>query len=271
MIRNKKKKDGNAMASGIYDIFAITMENFERAYQVRHVATFDLVTCVPDENVREVFVRYPDFDQIPVVENKSVIGVLEQKDQGEDAPVRSQMRLLSDEVLIAADEPISHVLPLLRRSQSYRLVLEGTRISGLVTRSDVLKLPVRLYAFGMVTHLETLMGQIIDQRLADTWMEHLNDNRRKKVEEKQLYLQQRRTNPPLLELTDFCDKRDIVRSIFGLSKKFKEELASIEELRNQVAHAGNYAADDIQLVAFLERLERARYWIDELHRRSEAV
>lgn len=269
MILNRNKKDDNAMVTGIYNIFAITMESFERAYQVRHVATFDLAYA-PDESAHEVFVQYPDFDQI-LVENNSVIGVLEQNDREEDVPVRSRMRPLSDEVLIAADAPISHVLPLLRRSQSYRLVLEGTRISGLVTRSDILKLPIRLYAFGMVTHLETLMGQIIEQRLADTWIECLNENRRKKLEEKQLYLQQRRTNPPLLELTDFCDKRDIVRNIFGLSKKFREELMAIEELRNQVAHAGNYAADDVQLVAFLERLERARYWIDELHRRSEVV
>lgn len=259
------------MTKSIYKIFAMTMESFERAYQVRHIATFDIATCTPDENEQEVFDRYPDFDQIPVVEHNSVIGVLEQNDHGKVALVRDQMRPLSDESLITADAPISHVLPLLRTPQSYRLVLEGTRISGLVTRSDVLKLPVRLYAFGMVTHLETLMGQIIEHRLGDAWLELLNNKRREKVEEKQLYLQQRRTNPPLLELTDFCDKRDIVRRVFGLSQKFEKELQGIEELRNQVAHAGNYAADDGQLATFLDRLERARYWIEELHNRSEAV
>lgn len=253
------------MSVGTYDIFATTMTSFERAFQVRHIATFDLSKCDANEDAQQVFIHYPDFDQIPVVENDRVIGILEQSGEILPGPVRSQMRSIDESVLIAADEPINRILPLLSRPQSYRLVLEGTRINGVVTRSDVLKLPVRLYTFGIVTHLETVMAQIVEQRRSGTWLDLLKESRKKKLEGKQAELQRRRVNPPLLELTDFCDKRDMVRSILGLTNKFKDELEGIEELRNQVAHAGNYAANNAEFATFLNRLEQAHHWIKELY------
>lgn len=249
-----------------YDMFATTMAHFERAFQVRHIATSGLSTCAPDDDMRQVFVRYPDFDQIPVVETDRVIGILERTGDEPSGSVRSQMRMLDESLLVAADAPINRVLPLLGEPRCYRLVLEGARINGIITRSDLLKLPVRLYTFGVVTHLETIMAQIVEQKHpGDIWLGELKKGRRKKLEEKQTELQQQRVEPPLLELLEFCDKRDIVRTLLDLPKKFKEEVGDIEQLRNQVAHAANYAANDDELAKFIKRLERAHYWIEQLH------
>jgi hypothetical protein len=70
------------------------------------------------------------------------------------------MRRPDDGLLVASDEPLKRFIPLLVESP-YRLVVRGTRIEGIVTNSDVHKLPVRLLAFALVTHLEMTMADVI--------------------------------------------------------------------------------------------------------------
>lgn len=251
--------------------FETTLEGFERAFQVRHIATYDVVMCAALEQVHSVFARYPDFDQIPVAVDGRIVGVLEARNVERSGSVEQHMRRLDDSILIAADAPLNHFLPLLREAPYYRLVLDGARIRGVVTRSDILKLPVRLFAFGLVTHLEMVMADIIQSLCPHDWMQHLDAERQAQVTKKEQELQAQRANPDRLELTDFCDKRDIVRQICKLSNRFKDDLVSIERMRNSIAHAGNYAANDQELIAFLKRLDRAQYWIRELYQRNSPV
>jgi predicted transcriptional regulator len=65
---------------------------------------------------------------------------------------RAVLRELRLGLLVASDEPLKRIIPLLVESP-HRLVVQGTRIEGIVTSSDVHKLPVRLLAFALVTHL----------------------------------------------------------------------------------------------------------------------
>ena len=62
------------------------------------------------------------------------------------------MRRLDDGLLVASDKPMKRFVPLLVESP-HRLVVRDTRIEGIVTSSDVHKLPLRLLAFALVTHL----------------------------------------------------------------------------------------------------------------------
>lgn len=249
----------------VHQSFELTMAGFEHAFQARHIATFGLSTCTPDEAIEDVFRRYPAFDQIPVADQGHLIGTLERRDTECCGFVREHLRPLSDSFLVAADEPLNRTLPLLREACSYRLLLEGTRINGIVTRSDLLKLPVRLYAFSLVTHLELVMAEIIQRHRPDnTWWELLSESRRSKVEVKRQELATRRADPDLLELTDFCDKRDIMRKVLCPGNGFEAQLKGVEEMRNAVAHAGSYATSSDELQQFLDRLEHARFWIDKL-------
>ena len=95
----------------------------------------------------------------------------------------------------------------------YRLVVRETEISGIVTRSDLLKLPVRVLAFAMITHLERVLAEVILEACGpnnELWMKYLNQTRRDRISEKQAKLKSGGIDPLLLvELTDFCDKRDI--------------------------------------------------------------
>lgn len=70
---------------------------------------------------------------------------------------------LDGSLLVTAEEPLTRFVPLLRR-RPYRLVLLGTEIAGIVTRSDIIKPPVRLLAFTLVSHLEVAMTELIRAR-----------------------------------------------------------------------------------------------------------
>lgn len=256
----------------VHQTFELTMSGFEQAFQARHIATFGLVKCYADQTVTEVFEQYPAFDQIPVVDEGKIVGVLERRDDLPLGHVREHFRPLTEALLISADEPLSKTIPLLREPGSYKLVLEGTQIDGLVTRSDLLKLPVRLFAFGLVTHLEMTMAEIIQRHQPDgAWRGLLPEARNSKLETKRQELERRRADPDLLELTDFCDKRDMVKKILRPGAGFEKQLKGVEEIRNAVAHAGGYATSNAELQKFLDHLTYAQEWIRRLPELSSTL
>lgn len=255
-------------ASG--DIFQTTMGGLETGLQVQHITTFGPQTCASNENVTTVL-SDPDlkeFDQIPVRRGSRIVGVIERALCPASGLAEKCMRTLDDSMLVSAQTPLTRFIPLLVDAP-YRLVLGGKEdhgINGIVTRSDLLKLPVRLFAFSLVTHLELLMSEIIRAQFLDTedWWIILSPGRRTKIEEKMDSLKQRNFNPPLLELTEFSDKRTIVKKHLGLGKDFANDLEEIEELRNKVAHAGNYAGSEAEILQFIARLGSAQHWIEHL-------
>lgn len=233
------------------------MARLEDAFQVRHIATFPLATFDPGEPVERVLARYPGYDQIPMRDGERVVAVLHRRSR-EVRPVE-----LGD--VVSAYEPLAKFLPLLKDA-TYRLVSEGGQITGIVTRSDILKLPVRLFSFALVTHLELLMTDIIRASFsnADEWGALLSSSRQTKLKDKKENLAADTADPDLLELTDFCDKRTILRKRYKLGGKFEKELGEVEELRNQVAHAATYAGSSEELREFVARVQLTNHWIEEL-------
>jgi hypothetical protein len=175
------------------------------------------------------------------------------------------MRPIEPLSLVSAQAPLRSFIPHVAQNH-YWMVVSVTGINGIVTRSDLLKLPVRLHAFTMITHLETVMADVIRTlRGSDSgWLALLSDHRRKKISEKQRRLQEKRLDPPLLELTDFCDKRVAVARLFNLGQEFIAQLEGIEELRNSVAHAATFISNDADLEQFVRRISWAERWIGEL-------
>jgi hypothetical protein len=65
---------------------------------------------------------------------------------------------LGEDLLVSTDTPL---LEFIQNDPLDRIVIGGTKIYGLVTRSDFLKLPVSLLGFALVTHAEALMLSLI--------------------------------------------------------------------------------------------------------------
>ena len=252
------------------DILAVTMAGLEAGFKVSHIATFDLRTCTSDAKASEILSDpgLRDFDQIPVSTDDRIIGVLERKD-GLEASVRKCMRPLDDSILVSAEQPLPKFLPNLE-SCPYRLVIQGSRINGIVTPSDIGKLPVRLMAFTLVTHLEVLIANSIRRQFPqdEDWFARLDTDLRKALKGKLGKRKRRNLHIALLDLTDFSDKIAIVCKLFKMPEGFQTDLNGIQKLRNSLDHARDFIEGDDGVKMFLERLRLVERWIEKFENRA---
>lgn len=218
-----------------------------------------LVTCglreavadVLDENRR----RDETYDYLPVEDGGEIVGLFRTRDHDENRPTEGQvvetlMCPLSPKNLIGGDGTI---LDFLREvdDKPCRLVVSGNGISGLVTRSDLQKLPVRTALFGLITGLELEMTRAIRRWYGpgDAWLQHLGCKARKNVDELIRRSRKNRSEVDSLLFTTFWDKVKILRGIdgprvwAGSRSQNKRQLRKIYDLlRHPVAHARDYAA-----------------------------
>ena len=254
--------------------FDRTFKALEEGLQVEHIAEFDLKTCHPEESAVDVLVdpSFDPYDQIPVRNSRGIVGVLERPRTGnppDDARVDEIMVPLNSSMLAADSQPVASLLDALKPSH-YRLVVKGGDIEGIMTASDLLKMPVRLYAFMLVTHLEMLMAASIRSKYRnqpmESWLSQLSPGRQRGVREKVDSYTRRRLDPDPIEFTGFCDKREILKEFHPASRRFVDDMMQIEALRNSLAHAGTYLSDNDDLEVFLSRVTKTRRNIDYLRR-----
>ncbi len=195
------------------EIFDATMQGLETGLTVGDVATLDFEWCSTGDVARDVLrdPAFSIFDAFPVKDGDHIVGVLERNGVRPVAStVETAMRRIDDSLLVSAHDPLSSLVTVLS-SSPYRMVVDRARIVGIVTRSDVHKLPMRLLVFALVTHLELLMAEIVTRKMPDdAWVDRLSVTRRGRFEDKRGELRSSNFDPPWIELTDFCDKRDLV-------------------------------------------------------------
>lgn len=225
---------------------------------VRLIATpqAQLQCCRVREPLRDVVTRnMAAFDFFPVIDGASgpvgaIVGLVElAKLTPEDAlvgPIEDYMQPLSETNLIGADAGILAFVAEADRHPC-KLVISGNQIAGLVSLSDLQKLPVRAALFALVTCLEMAMAEAIrrDCALPDLWKSRLNRRRQEKL---QLEINRSRAGDAWVDdllFTQFADKMQIIREspAFGQSKTdFTAELEQAQRLRNGLAHANEYAS-----------------------------
>lgn len=251
------------------DSFSLTMSGLEAGLRVHHIAAFDLKTCCVGDSLAAILTdaSFADFDQIPVRDDSQrIVGVLLRAKNAGSGKVGESMELLHESLLVSAEAPLMSFIRIAGTVQ-YKLVLNQDGIKGIITRSDLLKLPVRLLAFAGVTHLESLMAELIRTKYKhgdDSWMSVLGKKRRGKVRWKETNLKKSRMEIDLLELTDFCDKRELVTHIAHPGPTFVHDLERAEELRNQIAHAATFIVSDSDARGFAIQLQKIEQWIQAL-------
>jgi hypothetical protein len=144
------------------------------------------------------------------------------------------------------------------------------RVGGIVTRSDMLKPPVRMWLFGMISVLEMSMTRLILNECRDeAWRERLSEGRLRKAEE--LLEERRRRNQALslLDCLQFSDKGQIVmkmpelrsRTRFESRKAGEQVIKRLESLRNDLAHNQDILAANwdtiVQLSSNVDTLVRS--------------
>jgi hypothetical protein len=279
-IRTGAAMSASRWATGAVDNAEAALATFQEKLPVRLIATprSAFETCRLDEKLSVVVARNQGgFDYFPVVEHadgiqERIVGLVElvQFMHGTEPRgfVRDQMRPLSEENLIGAD---ASLLTFIRNAdrQKCRLVVSGPEISGLVSLSDLQRLPVRAALFAMVTHLEITMAHAIRSEFnrSEDWINRLSAERKSKVREKAAAAKSEDTFVDTLLFTEFCDKVTIVRKsqAFQWSKtSFESDLAQVQSLRNDLAHANDYAATREAASHVCETVRLIDQWLNRL-------
>jgi len=220
-----------------------------------------LMVCARDKSLSEVLLRNNKqlagpYDFLPVTESGEpldrIIGLFHaakfSNDRQGDETVGKHCEPISEDHLIGADASILDFI-LDADRKPCRLVVSGSNIVGLVSLSDLQKLPVRAALFALITGLEIAMyGAIERARENDEdwdWKCHLSEGRTQKIDEKISKSHDGDGFVDELLFTEFCDKRDILLEGFQLPESkaaFKRKLEHIQNLRDSLAHANEYAA-----------------------------
>lgn len=231
---------------------------FERHATVDLVAAFDLVKCLPSDFVRDVLLRpaHLDLDYFPVTNEGRVLGVLSRAEfargEADTRAVHEAMQAVTTEMIVGRSDPLISVIEDMGEGPEFRLVLEVGTIRGIVTLSDLGRLPARALIFARITRLEMLLAGFIRKKSGrdeSSWMSTLSSGRREKVESNYQALKSKHQNLDRVSAAQFCDKR-VAACRLGLvapepSADPREMLEAFERLRDQVAHAmSGFAGDE---------------------------
>jgi CBS domain-containing protein len=255
------------------------VEAIEGAVTVDLIATFEpqLVCCAKTDAIDRLIAdaRYAQFDYLPVRSEDRIVGLLP-LGEFRAAPI-DPLGLTAESVMHSLDQSIlitsgSSVLCYIEEAEASpcRLVIRHTRIAGIVTISDLQKLAVRPALFVLVTHLELLMAAAIRARFRDRpdedWLVKLGD-RRDRVEQNWQKLKADGLEIDLIAATQFADKRQILikSGLLQCSRtRAEREFGAIENLRDGLAHANNYASTRESALKTIGAVRLARQWIAAL-------
>lgn len=206
-----------------------------------------------------------DYDILGVEENGIVIGYVVRNELKEGI-CKKYYRSFSPTELVSESTPLIDTLFIFKETERI-FVLEGNRVTKVVTLADLQKPPIRMLLFGLISLLEMHLYRIIkDYFPDDTWKEHLSTNRIKFAEELFSVRKSRNEAIQLSDCLQICDKRDIVlnesplRELLGIESKSKGKyfFNKLESLRNNLAHSQNLNTQNSwnELFLLIEQTEK---------------
>jgi hypothetical protein len=241
-----------------------SLAGLNEGLRVKHIAASPLLKCSLEDELAQVLAR-PDLegiDQIPIMDDGRIVALWEHSREWKRRP-------LDDSLLVSADAPLWHFVHTVHE-QPYRLVVEQTRITGIVTWSDLLKVPVLVLAFSLLAELELAMnGKILEQYTDDIWVGLLDPKAQEKISYRRGKLEAENLTLPTIELADLWHKAKLLRGILGAGRDFEAELAKVVKLRNDVDHVKDIVRSDADLKGFVEHLETAEAWLHILKSSEE--
>lgn len=183
-----------------------------------------------------------------------------------------ERRPVAPEDLLAGSTPIDRTIHLLTTRPFY-FVLENDRISKILTRSDLNRLPVRTYLHTLLDHLESLLSaEIVATYGTIEWLTLLTPQRREQVRALHELKKRDDFDSSLIDCTTFSDKARILSAdpeklpaaiSSGSRKGLRRNLGRIRALRDKLAHDGRVIPPDI------DRLRNHLRHGDQLTKRSD--
>ena len=242
----------------------------------------ELMTCRSEDMVHEIMAHNPDrFSFLPVEDANGRIKGLYKADRWFDnpaprEPISDDFEPVSEDFVLGASASILEFVKTADDRQA-RLVVHHNEIIGLVTLSDLQRLPVRAALFTLMTNLEMTMAERIEAEWRDTpgdWLDLLTPGRQTKILERIAIAKREEGFVNEIVFADLPDKADIIvkrRLMAGSATQLRRNFKAVGRLRNKLAHA-NYYAETPEAASQVSAVVRKIFSIkEELQGDSEQV
>lgn len=243
---------------GVRRIFA---EGFRVSDVAEPLASFDEATPAGDVGR---FMDGANFDVVGVRRGGQVWGFAE-RPLPDTGPCGDAATPLDVSAVLPDSAPLSAAVSALAAAPRVFVTAFG-RVAGIVTRADMLKPPVRMWLFGVVTLIELRYARMIEQFCPDeSWRQFLSAGRLKKAEELLAERRRRHQDVTLFDCLQLSDKGQIVArnerirrlTIYPSRGQAEEGVKMLEGLRNSLAHAQDIVSCDWDAIVRLsDHLDR---------------
>lgn len=233
------------LKSSLSDLRRIFEENITVRYLAPPFVSFDESRAA--DEVRTFMDPPRDYDVVGVRKDGLIEGYVNREDLGPGV-LNEYLKPFEPDLLLDESANIRDALRLLCEPPHRVYVQVLDRVSGIVTKGDLQKLPVRMWLFGLISLIEMQFLRLIRDGWPDgSWAkpEMISTERLGKAGEMLADRKHRNEWIDLADCLQFGDKRDIVlekdklRTELGFkSKKSGEKiLKQLENLRDNLDHA----------------------------------
>lgn len=238
------------------DISSDSLEWIQRSLTVDLIMTprKELMTCRCEETAFEIKSRNKEnFSFLPVMDDTDQILGLYKAEQWfhTEAPqehIGDSFERITETLVIGADASIIDFVRAANEKHPTQFVISGDHVAGLVSIFDLQKLPVRAAFFTLITRLEMVMAQKINEKYKGDdppgWLNLLDNKRQKNILDAVKEAKKKDGFVSYIAFSQLSDKIDIVakdRLIGGNKECLKKDFEAIRKLRNAIAHANDYA------------------------------
>lgn len=213
----------------------------------------ELKTCLLTDKIDDLIKNnLEDFSFLPVTDNSgNIIGVLNLKNKKllKNNLAREFYEPINEKIIIGGNSNINEFIKNVKE-EPFKLVISKNEISGLVTMSDMQKIPVRVSIFSLIIELEIMMSDLISKLYPneESWMKLLTISRRNKLNEEEIKVKKSDNFVSKIIFTQFGDKAKILEKSkcfsFTTQKQLKKKFEDIRKLRDLVAHSSEFAETD---------------------------
>jgi hypothetical protein len=240
-------------------------EVFENTVTVRYIAS-SLASFDAERTARKIqlWLQKRDFDEVGIRENGIVTGYAH-RDNLQKGRLGYHCVKFEDNDIVSADLPMLEALQIVRERRRVFVKILG-EINGIVTSSDVVKPPIRLWLFGLLTIFEMQVTRLIKRRYPnESWVPLLQPKAIQNARNIQKSRQSYGTDVDLAECLLLTDKQAILlqsqelRAALGLfhSETVQDTLKDVGNLRNHLAHAHDISAHWPKFLETASTIEQA--------------
>ena len=223
--------------------------------------------------------RVRDFDVAGVKEAESleIIGYVLTDELGQ-GDLGKFVREISTDLLISDSTPIAEIFSALSK-KNFVFVISGKHISGIITKADINKPPVRIYLFGMTSLFEMHLNAWVNHYYnGKSWVEKVSKERMKDADKIYELRKGKNQELSLLECLQLCDKRDLLakskqfREDFGFSRRrFDSFVKNIETVRNELEHSQYSIIANIGWPILIEIISRTENFLISSDDKVESI